>query len=157
MSLHIMTRFYEAFAAGDADAMAELYHPDISFEDPVFGKLEGARVMAMWRMLIERGKGTLEIRFEQVRMEGDAGRLRWIATYRFSKTGRKVVNRIEAEMRFKDGRILWHRDRFSFWRWSRQALGLPGWMLGWTPLMRRRVSEEALKGLTLWEKRQAVN
>jgi len=154
MSLHIMTRFYEAFAAGDADAMADLYHPEISFEDPVFGKLDGARVMAMWRMLIERSKGTLQIRFENARIEGDVGRLRWIATYPFSKTGRLVVNRIEAEMRFRDGRIVAHRDRFSFWRWSRQALGLPGWVLGWTPLLRKKVSAEALKGLAMWEKRR---
>ena len=154
MSLHIMTRFYEAFAAGDADAMADLYHPEISFEDPVFGKLDGARVMAMWRMLIERSKGTLQIRFENARIEGDVGRLRWIATYPFSKTGRLVVNRIEAEMRFRDGRIVAHRDRFSFWRWSRQALGLPGWVLGRTPLLRKKVSAEALKGLAMWEKRR---
>lgn len=154
MSLHIMTRFYEAFAAGDADAMADLYQPEISFEDPVFGKLDGARVMAMWRMLIERSKGTLQIRFENARIEGDVGRLRWIATYPFSKTGRLVVNRIEAEMRFRDGRIVAHRDRFSFWRWSRQALGLPGWVLGWTPLLRKKVSAEALKGLAMWEKRR---
>lgn len=154
MSLHTMTRFYEAFAAGDADAMADLYHPDITFEDPVFGKLDGPRVMAMWRMLIERSRGHLQIRFENARIEGDVGRLRWIATYPFSKTGRLVVNRIEAEMRFRDGRIVAHRDRFSFWRWSRQALGLPGWVLGWTPLLRNKVSAEALKGLAMWERRR---
>ena len=51
----------------------------------------------------------------------------WEAHYLFSATGRKVLNRIDAEFEFDHaGLIVRHRDRFDFWAWSRQALGLPG-------------------------------
>ncbi|MEP7356378.1 MAG: nuclear transport factor 2 family protein, partial [Anaerolineales bacterium] len=58
--------------------------------------------------------------------------------YTFS-TGRKVLNIIDAEFQFQAGRIVAHRDRFSFWRWSRQALGPTGLLLGWTPLVHNKV------------------
>jgi len=36
---------------------------------------------------------------------------------------------------------------FDFWAWSRQALGLPGWLLGWTPWLRRKVRATAARNL----------
>ena len=72
----------------------------------------------------------------------------WEAHYRFSATGRQVLNRIDAEFDFDDhGLITRHRDRFDFWAWSRQALGLPGWLLGWTPFLRRKVRAQAASKL----------
>jgi len=40
-----------------------------------------------------------------------------------------------------------HEDRFSLWRWSRQALGPAGWLLGWSPLLRRRIRSGARRRL----------
>jgi hypothetical protein len=108
--------------------------------------------MAMWRMLLRRNKGGLDIRLERVVSEGGTGSCVWIATYVFSRTGRKVVNRIEAEFTFREGRIATHRDRFSVWGWARQALGVPGWLLGWTPWMASKLRAEARKGLGLGAK-----
>lgn len=147
MSIHTITRFYEAFDAGDADTMADCYHPDIRFQDPIFGVLDGGDVMAMWRMLIKRSKGKLAIKIDTVISNDGKGSGNWTATYVFSKTGRKVVNHIHAEFEFKDEKIWRHVDQFSVWRWSRQALGLPGLLLGWTPWMRRKLQVEARKGL----------
>jgi ketosteroid isomerase-like protein len=42
----LIRRFYTAFGARDAGAMAACYHPDVLFCDPVFGELEGAEVAA---------------------------------------------------------------------------------------------------------------
>ena len=59
-----------------------------------------------------------------------------------------MLNRIDAEFEFdKTGLITRHRDRFDFWVWSRQALGTPGWLLGWTPLLRNKVRATAAKNL----------
>ena len=149
MSVELITRFYSAFAAGDADGMEACYDPDVQFEDPVFGRLQAGHVMAMWRMLLRRNKTGLDIKLERVVSEGGTGSCVWIASYEFSRTGRKVVNVIEAEFVFRDGLIVSHRDRFSVWRWARQALGLPGWVLGWTPWMASKLRSEARKGLGL--------
>ncbi len=147
MSIALITRFYTAFGQGDADAMEACYAKDVRFEDPVFGRLEAEQVMKMWRMLLRRSKGKLDIRIENVVSEGGRGSCVWIASYEFSKTGRKVVNVIEAEFTIEEGVIVRHVDRFSVWRWSRQALGLPGWLLGWTPWMASKLRAEARKSL----------
>ena len=78
------------------------------------------------------------------------GRAHWDAHYTFSRTGRPVHNSITAGFAFKDGLIARHADRFSFWRWSRQALGPVGLWLGWTPLLRARVRANARAGLKDW-------
>lgn len=147
MSIALIHTFYEAFGKGDADTMAGCYHPDVQFEDPIFGVLNGEQVMTMWRMLIKRSKGKLAIRIDHVMSQDGKGSCTWTATYVFSKTGRRVVNRIHADFEFKDGKIWRHVDEFSVWRWSRQALGLPGVLLGWTPWMRRKLQAEARKGI----------
>jgi hypothetical protein len=79
-----------------------------------------------------------------VQADGATGRAHWDAHYRFSATGRLVDNSIDAQFEFApDGRIVRHRDSFDFWRWSRQALGAPGLLLGWTPMLRGKIRERA--------------
>ncbi|MCC7466236.1 MAG: hypothetical protein IT261_08210 [Saprospiraceae bacterium] len=56
-------------------------------------------------------------------------------------------NIIRAEMEFKDGLIYRHRDYFHFWRWSRQAFGITGLLLGWTNFLQHKVQQTALKNL----------
>jgi hypothetical protein len=48
--------FYDSFSKGDALGMQACYHPDIMFQDEVFGKLEGERVFQMWDMLLSSKK-----------------------------------------------------------------------------------------------------
>lgn len=138
----LITRFYEAFAARDHQEMAACYHPDARFSDEVFPDLRGPRVAAMWRMLCERGED-LVVTFSDVEADGDRGAARWEAVYTFRATGRRVHNRISARFRFQGGLIVEHRDVFDFWAWSRQALGAPGWLLGWSPMLKRKVRRTA--------------
>ena len=86
-----------------------------------------------------------ELRIELLEREaGDrSGSGHWRAHYTFSQTGRPVVNDIHANFRFEDGLIVEHRDEFSFHRWSRQALGPVGLLLGWTPVLRSAVRRKA--------------
>ena len=43
----------------------------------------------------------------------------WEARYTFTRTGRTVLNRIEATFTLEDGLIRTHRDGYSFWAWAR--------------------------------------
>lgn len=150
----LITRLYTCFQARDAAGMTACYHPDIVFSDPVFGRLEKGQVGAMWAMLCSRA-ADLEIEFSGVSADAEKGRAHWDARYTFSQTGRKVLNQIDAEFGFRDGLIARHDDRFSFWRWSKQALGPAGAALGWTPLLRARVGANARKGLAAYMRKQA--
>lgn len=148
MSAETLRRFYDAFARLDGAAMQACYAPDASFEDEVFTLRGRAQVGGMWRMLCDatRAKGRDAWRLEASNITDRSAH--WEAHYRFSATGRLVHNVIEAEFEFgPDGLIRRHRDRFDFWRWSRQALGMPGVLLGWTPMLRNKVRATAAKNL----------
>ena len=142
----LIDRFYAAFARRDGAGMADCYAPGATFADPVFGTLDAADAGAMWRMLTGRAE---DLRIEVPERDADGGRgtARWIARYTFTQTGRPVVNDVRARFRFEDGLIAEHVDEFSFWRWSRQALGPAGLTLGWTPVLRSKVRGQALAGL----------
>lgn len=138
----MLTKFYTAFQSRDGKAMASCYAKAATFSDPVFPDLRGAEVGRMWAMLA-KGAKDLNITFNAVIADDNAGSVHWEATYTFSKTGRKVHNVIEARFEIKGGKIVRHVDSFSFWRWSGQALGPVGWLLGWTPLVRNKVRRDA--------------
>jgi ketosteroid isomerase-like protein len=141
----LIERFYDAFTRLDGDAMAACYAPDAHFSDPVFTDLRGEEPGAMWRMLTGRAQD-LEVRLAEHEAGDERGSAHWLADYTF-RTGRKVHNDVRAEFRFRDGLIAEHRDSFSFYAWSRQALGPPGTLLGWTPVLRGKVQKEARAGL----------
>lgn len=141
---HTLTRFYTAFAALDADTMASCYAANATFEDPAFS-LKGRReISGMWHMLcaatLAKNREDWRLEFRDVRADHSSGHVHWEAHYRFSVSNRPVHNRIEADFTFTpDGLIASHTDRFNFWRWSRQALGLGGWVLGWAPFFQKQV------------------
>jgi ketosteroid isomerase-like protein len=141
----LIETFYTAFQQRDHAGMVACYHPEIHFYDPVFLDLNGRYARAMWHMLCQRGKD-LQIRFGDVAADEQSGRANWQATYTFP-TGRRVHNDIRAAFQFQDGLISKHRDSFDFWRWTRMALGPTGLLLGWTPMVKRKVRATAVAGL----------
>ena len=150
----LLNGFYRAFAALDADAMARCYAADASFQDEVFTLAGRDQIAAMWGMLCSatrtKGRADWSLEFSGVSADDQQGRAHWEAHYRFSATGRLVHNSIDAQFTFRDGLIADHRDRFDFWSWSRQALGAPGWLLGWSPILRRKVQARAAANLKVF-------
>lgn len=147
----LIERFYQAFHQHDGDTMAACYHSDATFRDAVFD-LRGTAIGDMWRMLTKRAHD-LRIEVSQIEANENSGKAFWIAHYTFSATKRSVVNRIHARFRFHEGLIIEHIDDFSFWKWSRQALGPIGWALGWTPWLKRKVSRNVAQLLAEFQSR----
>jgi ketosteroid isomerase-like protein len=143
----VLTKFYSAFQKLDSVNMKECYSDEAIFQDPAFGILNGEEVKSMWEMLCKNAKD-FSLTFDNIEVEDEEYiTCRWIATYTFSATGRSVVNNIKAYMRVKDGKIIEHTDYFNFWKWSRQALGLSGWLLGWSSFFKIQVSKQARERL----------
>jgi ketosteroid isomerase-like protein len=138
----LIERFYAAFGAGDGEAMAACYAPGAHFADPVFPDLRGSEPGEMWRMLTA-APGEVRIELLEHHADEAGGTAHWRAHYVFSQTGRPVVNDVQAHFRFEKGLIADHHDEFGFYRWSRQALGPVGLLLGWTPLVRSKVRRMA--------------
>jgi ketosteroid isomerase-like protein len=148
----LILKFYTAFSNADANTMCECYHPNIQFQDPAFGILRGNDPCQMWKMLIEKSKGNIKIEFSDIKADDYSGTAKWVATYNFSKTNRKVINCIHAEFKFQDGLIIRHDDNFDIWKWSKQALGLKGVLFGWTGFMQKKIQEQALASLKNYNK-----
>jgi ketosteroid isomerase-like protein len=131
----IIRRLYAALDRRDGDAMAALYAPNATFRDPAFGELHGEQIGAMWRTLTA---SSTDLRASVANIvltnAGTNGSADWTATYTFTATKRPVTNRIHGEYRFAAGQIVEHVDAFSFWAWSRQALGPAALLLGSNPI-----------------------
>ena len=148
MSRATIERLYAAFAQLDGATMQACYAPDAQFDDEVFSLRGAAQIGGMWRMLCDttRAKGRAEWKLDVSAITDTSAH--WDAHYKFGATGRLVHNRIDAEFTFDgQGLITRHRDRFDFWAWSRQALGLPGLLLGWSPMLRNKVRAQAAANL----------
>lgn len=141
----LLHRFYYAFQRRDSAEMGACYHPKATFTDAAF-QLHGTDIGWMWRMLCERSTG-LEIEYGDVNSEGQTGRVTWDARYIFSQTLRPVHNHVQAYFTFREGLIFTHHDQFDFWRWSRQALGPVGWLLGWSGFLQNKVRASARQSL----------
>lgn len=154
---NLIAEFYTAFSNADAKKMGKCYHPKIHFIDPVFGLLKEEEVSLMWEMLLLKSKGNLKIEFSDIKADDFNGSAHWTATYNFSKTNRKVVNKIAAQFIFQDGLIIKHMDSFDIWKWSKQAFGWTGFLLGWTGFFQNKINQQALISLDKFKSEQFLN
>ena len=138
----LIQTFYDAFARLDYRTMQNCYSEDPIFNDPVFGVLQGDEVRAMWEMLCKNAKD-FSLQYSLIEIDGEYGTCNWAATYTFSKTGRRVANKVKAHMRIQNGKITEHTDEFDIYKWSRQALGLPGVLLGWSGYLKNKIRHDA--------------
>lgn len=143
----LIAKFYTAFQQRDYKTMNSCYSDDIVFYDPAFELLRGDEVKYMWEMLCANAKD-FSLVYDSITAKGDNYyTCNWVATYIFSKTGRRVVNRIRAHMRIENGKIIEHSDGFSLHKWSSQALGFMGQLLGWNSFFQRKIKSKARKSL----------
>jgi len=138
----LISQFYNCFKNKDFKGMQECYADDAIFNDPVFVNLNSDEVKSMWEMLIKNGKG-MELSFDNIQESENTVTAKWQARYTFSLTGRKVTNDVNATFTFKDGKIQSHTDRFNFYKWSAQAFGTTGLLLGWTSFFKNKIRKTA--------------
>lgn len=143
----LISKFYTSFQNLDAQGMNACYDSNVVFFDPVFELLQAEQAMAMWRMLCKNAKN-FSLTYGNIQDLGDDYyTCDWVATYTFSGTGRTVVNNVKAYMKIQDGKIMEHSDGFSLHKWSAQALGISGQLLGWNSFFQRKIKNKAKRNL----------
>jgi ketosteroid isomerase-like protein len=143
----LINNFYSSFQKLDHRGMTACYSDDIIFFDPAFGLLKGDEAKAMWEMLCKNAKD-FSLTYGNIKhLDDEYSTCDWQATYTFSKTGRKVINKIRANMKFANGKIIEHSDAFSLHKWAAQALGFTGWLFGWNRFFQRKIQNGARKNL----------
>ena len=143
----LISSFYTAFQNLDHKKMNACYSDDIVFFDPAFGLLKGDEAKAMWEMLCKNARDFSLVFGNIAALDHEYYTCDWVATYTFSKTGRRVVNKIKAHMMIADGKIIEHSDGFSLHKWSMMALGFSGWLLGWNSFFQNKIKRQARKNL----------
>lgn len=144
----ILETFYSSFKNHDPQAMTACYAKNIIFKDPAFGSIRGDRAIAMWFMLNERGGDDLKIEYSEIQANDYNGSVKWTATYFYGPQKRKVVNHVVGTFSFQNGKIVQHTDHFDLYKWSRQALGFKGLLLGWTKFMKIKIQQQTSKALS---------
>ncbi len=140
-------KFYTAFQNKDYTTMQSCYADDTVFNDPAFGLIDAEHARAMWEMHCKKAK-KLSLTFGNIQLLDDEyATCDWCAQYQFGKNGRRVNNKIRAHLRLKDGLIVEHTDAFDFYKWTRMALGLNGFLFGWSNFMQGRIQKKARKTL----------
>lgn len=146
----LIQKFYTSFSQFDLEGMVACYHKNVEFHDPAFGTLKGERAVKMWAMLISRKKVIKEVRFSNVRAGEKNGSADWVAEYEYGPKKRKVVNKVHAVFQFQDGKIIKHTDQFDLWKWSGQALGSAGYLLGWSSFLQKKIQKETNRRLDVF-------
>ena len=143
----LINKFYTAFQKKDYRTMNSCYSNDIVFYDPAFELLRGDEAKAMWEMLCKNAKDFSLTYGNIIKLDDEYYTCDWVGTYTFSKTGRKVINNVRANMRFANGEIVEHSDAFSLHKWSSQALGFMGKLFGWNSFFQRKIKNQAKRNL----------
>jgi len=143
----LIAEFYTSFSNKDAAGMNACYSDDVVFYDPAFELLHGQQVNSMWEMLCTHAKD-FSLSFQNIIDLGEGYyNCDWTAKYTFSATGRPVINHVKAHMKIEANKITEHSDAFSLHKWSTQALGVSGWLLGWNSFFQRKIKNKAKKNL----------
>ncbi len=145
----LIQKFYTSFQNKDYKGMQDCYADTATFSDSVFKNLDAKKVKAMWHMLVSGGKD-MKLTFSNVHADENSGSCDWVAEYTFSLTGNKVINRIHAEFKFKEGKIISHQDAFNFYKWARQAFGLKGFFFGWTNWFQETIQNKSADKLQVF-------
>ncbi|MDT0558875.1 nuclear transport factor 2 family protein [Ichthyenterobacterium sp. W332] len=152
---NVIEKFYEAFNNKDAKTMISFYNDDIVFKDPAFGTLKGEQAKNMWLMLCQSQKNNdFKVTVSNIKYAKNEATAQWEAFYIFSKTGRKVHNKINGHFIFKDNTIISHIDDFNLHKWAKQALGFKGWLLGGTSFFKDKLQKQTNTLLKTFEKNQ---
>ena len=144
----LINNFYASFQQLDFQGMASCYDENIVFFDPVFGLLSEPEVNSMWQMVCTTAVDFSLTYGNILELDDEYSTCDWVSTYTLPENNRRVVNKVRANMRFSEGKIIEHSDAFSIHQWSKQAMGLSGELLGWNSFFQRHIKNRAKKKLT---------
>ncbi|KAG8793616.1 hypothetical protein FRC16_010881 [Serendipita sp. 398] len=152
----LVEKYLAAYKAYDLAAMDACTDPEFTFSDPAFPSLNSKQAKGMFSMFVNnREKNKMELEYKDIKK--GINDLTYTATYtvRYIFTGRPVTNVIQSTFTISptSNLLLSQVDAFPFYTWAKQALGLPGLLLGWTGYLQSQVQHNAGQSLEKYMKK----
>ncbi|KAG8751620.1 hypothetical protein FRC14_007723 [Serendipita sp. 396] len=171
----LVEKYLAAYKAYDLAAMDACTDPEFTFSDPAFPSLNckyeprsswpighpnfvsvAKQAKGMFSMFVNnREKNKMELEYKDIKK--GINDLTYTATYtvRYIFTGRPVTNVIQSTFTISptSNLLLSQVDAFPFYTWAKQALGLPGLLLGWTGYLQSQVQHNAGQSLEKYMKK----
>ena len=139
-----MDRFFEALRRADTNVIDSCYHPQISYSDPLFEDLRGARVALRWRMLLKQAD-SFSLEHSLVFADERKAQVQWTANYRLK--GRAISIPMLSTLAIWDDLIVRQVDEYDFWQYCRQAQGVAGVLLGGLEPYQKTIKRRARREL----------
>ena len=130
----VIEQFYTALSNRDIKALSNCYHEEVVYSDVGFGIQKGKDAKLVWQFLMNNVDENFMVTFSDIQANETRGSANWVAKYQFNQ--RNIENQITATFQFQNGKIIYHKDKYSLWKWSQQAFGFLGYLIGWLPLFR---------------------
>jgi len=132
----------------------------VEFDDEAFSLRGKQQVMGMWTMLSEatkaKGKDVWRLEHSGIQPAATAARPIGERALPLQRHRPHGAQHHRCRVQLNDqGLVVKHRDSFNFWHWSSQALGTPGLLLGWSPMLRNKVRTTAAGNLTKFMQNQS--
>jgi ketosteroid isomerase-like protein len=138
----LLEQLCRALVNKNHQAMAACYHEEATFQDIAFSLRSKKQIHALWHMIAETD---LRATFKNIQADAQTGSVDIVDEYTFRDTGRRVVNPIHSEFRFRDGLIIAQHDHCNAWKWCQQALGPVKGFMAWSiPAIRRSKAKKKL-------------
>lgn len=145
----LLTRLFDCLNAHDHQGMADCYHEQATFRDIAFSLAGQQQIHAMWEMICsdnDQGKSDIVVEEKEISANDSTGRAVVVDEYTFRDTQRRVVNQINSEFEFRDGKIIKQLDRCDPVSWASQAIGgFRGFIAGHLAFIRRWKAMTKLK------------
>lgn len=138
LNKEVVENFYNAFSLLDYSTLKNYLSPNVIYNDPVFGLLEGDAVFKLWKMKCERLR---EFSFEFGNIEeldNEYATCEWKISFFHRPTGDVVTMPGKAHLRILNNLIAEHSDAYKMSDWLAASKGLRGKLLGWTGFMKRK-------------------
>ncbi|KAH8923203.1 hypothetical protein BT69DRAFT_1262631 [Atractiella rhizophila] len=138
-------KYQSSHASLDWEGMSSCLSPTYTFSDPAFPDLDERMSKGMWCMFLEnRETNKMVVKCGPATKTGENT---WEYDYSvdYVLNSRPILNHMHATLTLSPSTNLITKqvDHFDFYAWARQALGVSGYLLGWTEMVKGQVRTRA--------------
>lgn len=139
MGIEYFTRIYSQLNSSNLESLKQLYHPDIEFIDPAH-RVKGIDELMRYFSDLFSNINTCSFDISDTCQSGSEGFITWIMSFSHPKInhGRDVKVYGTSHIKFKEDKVIYHRDYFDLGQMIYEQLPVLGVVIRF---VKKKVSE----------------